>query len=89
MVAADGGVFSFGDAVSYGSAVGRGLGTMVGFATVPPGVGYWLLLSDGTFFLCGAGVFEQPNWPTPPSGAPRVGFDFYATPFASATEPAS
>ena len=89
MVAADGGVFSFGDAVSYGSAVGRGLGTMVGFSTVPPGVGYWLLLSDGTFFLCGAGVFEQPNWPTPPSGAPRVGFDFYATPFASATEPAS
>ena len=45
MVAADGGIFSFGDAAFYGSLGGAALPAPV-VATTPTGGGYWLVRSD-------------------------------------------
>ena len=58
MVAADGGVFSFGDAVFAG-----GLGAIklnepiVGMASTPSGKGYWLVARDGGIFAFGDALF--------------------------------
>jgi sugar lactone lactonase YvrE len=59
LVAADGGVFSFGDAGFFGSAVGLPLAKpVVGMASTPDGHGYWLVASDGGVFSFGdAGFF--------------------------------
>ena len=47
-VAADGGVFSFGDAHFYGSAADLRVGQpFVGMAATPDGGGYWLVAEDG------------------------------------------
>ncbi len=58
MVAADGGVFSFGGLQSFGSMGGRPLNKpVVGMATSDLG-GYWLVASDGGIFAFGdAGFF--------------------------------
>ena len=57
-VASDGGIFSFGDAVFYGSMGGHHLNQpIVGMATTPDGGGYWLVASDGGIFSFGDAVF--------------------------------
>ena len=51
LLAADGGVFSFGDASFFGSTGGIRLNSpVISMAAGPGGVGYWLLASDGGVF---------------------------------------
>ena len=59
LVAADGGVFSFGDAGFFGSMGGKVLNRpIVGMAATPDGRGYWLVAADGGVFSFGdAGFF--------------------------------
>ncbi|HVA74527.1 MAG TPA: hypothetical protein VNF71_08175, partial [Acidimicrobiales bacterium] len=48
LVASDGGVFTFGGAVYYGSQGSEHLNApVVGMAATPDGGGYWLVASDG------------------------------------------
>ena len=55
MVAADGGIFSFGDAVFHGSTGALHLNKpVVGMAADPTTTGYWLVASDGGIFSFGA-----------------------------------
>ena len=59
MVAADGGVFTFGDAPFEGSLGGTQLNSpIVGMAPTPDGGGYWLVASDGGVFTFGDAVFH-------------------------------
>ena len=59
VVAADGGVFAYGDANFEGSAGGLDLiAPVVGMAATPDGRGYWLVSSDGGVFAYGDAVFE-------------------------------
>jgi hypothetical protein len=58
LVAADGGVFSFGGAPFYGSAGSIHLNRpIVGLAATPGGGGYWLVASDGGIFSYGDAKF--------------------------------
>ena len=58
LVAADGGVFSFGDARFFGSAAGMHLNQpIVGMAATPDGGGYWLVAADGGVFSFGDAAF--------------------------------
>ena len=59
LVAADGGIFSFGDAGFFGSTGSLTLNQpIVGMATTPDGKGYWLVAADGGVFAFGdAGFF--------------------------------
>ena len=58
MVAADGGVFSFGNAQFYGSAAPLRLTQpIVGMAATPDGKGYWLVAADGGIFTYGDATF--------------------------------
>ena len=58
LVAADGGVFSFGNAPFYNSMAGSPLASpMVGIASTPDGRGYWLVASDGGIFAFGDAAF--------------------------------
>lgn len=55
----DGSVFSFGDAVPYGSMGGRHLNApVVGMAATPDGHGYWLVGADGGVFSFGDAGFH-------------------------------
>jgi hypothetical protein len=57
-VASDGGVFSFGDAVFYGSTGNLHLNQpIVGMAAAPDGGGYWLVASDGGIFSFGDAAY--------------------------------
>jgi hypothetical protein len=57
-VAADGGIFAFGDAGFYGSMGGKHLDKpVVGIATTPSGDGYWEVASDGGIFTFGNASF--------------------------------
>ena len=59
LVAADGGVFSFGDASFHGSAGGLHLvAPIVGMAATPDGGGYWLVAADGGVFSFGDASFH-------------------------------
>ncbi len=59
VVAADGGVFAYGDAAFEGSAGGIHLNApVVGMAATPDRGGYWLVASDGGVFAYGDAVFE-------------------------------
>ena len=59
MAAADGGIFSFGDAVFLGSTGGLQLNRpIVDLASTPAGNGYWLAASDGGVFCFGSAVFH-------------------------------
>ena len=68
LVAADGGVFAFGDAVFEGSLGGRTLSAPItAIALSPTGDGYWLVGSDGL----GARISSTPrdrwySWMSPP-----------------------
>ncbi len=59
LVAADGGIFNYGDAGFYGSTGGIKLNKpIVGMTPTPDGKGYWLVASDGGVFNYGdAGFF--------------------------------
>ncbi len=58
LVASDGGIFSYGDAVFYGSTGAITLNKpIVGMAATPDGKGYWLVASDGGIFNYGDAVF--------------------------------
>jgi hypothetical protein len=58
IAAADGGVFSYGDARFYGSMGGEDLASpIVGMTATPDGDGYWLLGEDGGVFAFGAARF--------------------------------
>ena len=59
LVAADGGVFAFGDAQFFGSMGGIPLNApVVGMAPTPDGNGYWLVAKDGGVFAFGDAAFE-------------------------------
>jgi len=59
LVAADGGVFSFGDAHFYDSMAGTALrAPVVGIAASPDGGGYWEVASDGGIFAFGDARFS-------------------------------
>jgi hypothetical protein len=59
LVASDGGVFAFGDAVFAGSMGGHPLNQpIVGMAATPTGDGYWMTASDGGIFAFGDAPFE-------------------------------
>ncbi|NNN18569.1 MAG: CHAP domain-containing protein, partial [Acidimicrobiaceae bacterium] len=58
LVAADGGIFTFGDATFYGSMGGQDLNaSVVGMAAAPGGSGYWMVGSDGGVFTFGSATF--------------------------------
>jgi hypothetical protein len=58
LAAADGGVFTFGDARFYGSMGGAPLNApIVGIASTPSGRGYWLAAADGGVFTFGDATF--------------------------------
>jgi hypothetical protein len=58
LVAADGGIFAFGNAPFYGSMGGKHLDQpIVGMASTPDGKGYWLVASDGGIFAYGDANF--------------------------------
>ncbi|MEA3055889.1 MAG: hypothetical protein QOD30_1321, partial [Actinomycetota bacterium] len=58
LVAADGGVFSFGDAAFLGSLGERPIPhAVVGMARTPGGAGYWLAAADGGVFTFGDAPF--------------------------------
>ena len=73
MVAADGGIFDFGDATFHGSTGSVSLNRpMVGMAATADGGGYWLVASDGGIFAFGdAGFFGSAGGET--LWAPVVG----------------
>jgi hypothetical protein len=59
LVAADGGIFAFGDAQFYGSMGGQPLNQpIVGMASTPDGEGYWLVAADGGLFAFGDAGFH-------------------------------
>ncbi len=58
LVAADGGIFSFGDAAFFGSTGQLTLNKpIVGMAPTPDGGGYWLVAADGGIFSFGDAAF--------------------------------
>jgi len=58
LVAADGGIFSFGDAAFQGSTGNLALTSpVVGMAPTPSGSGYWLVAADGGIFSFGDATF--------------------------------
>ena len=58
LAAADGAVYNFGGAPSYGSMYGHPLNApIVGMAAMPTGKGYWLGATDGGIFTFGAAQF--------------------------------
>lgn len=60
IVASDGGVFSFGNAMFYGSVPGAGVSVnnVVGICARPQGDGYWIFASDGGVFCFGGAPFH-------------------------------
>ena len=65
-VAADGGIFTFGDARFLGSMGGQRLNPpVVGMAADPAGPGYWMVAADGGIFSFGASSWSEPADPHP------------------------
>jgi hypothetical protein len=59
MVARDGGIFAFGDALFKGSTGNLKLAQpIVGMATTPSGNGYWMVARDGGIFAFGDALFK-------------------------------
>lgn len=59
IVAQDGGVFTYGDAVFHGSQGGKPMNAaVVGIAVRPQNDGYWLVGADGGVFSFGAAPFH-------------------------------
>jgi hypothetical protein len=73
LVAADGGIFTFGDARFFGSTGGISLNEPItGMAATPDGDGYWLVAADGGIFTFGDaryfGSWANQNLPDPAIG---------------------
>src|SRR3546814_20085687 len=63
-VAADGGIFTFGDARFHGSTGAMKLNQpIVGMAPTPTGSGYWLVAADGGIFTFGDARFHGSTGP--------------------------
>jgi beta-lactamase class A len=74
LAAADGGVFTFGDARFTGSLGAVTLNApIVGIAPTPDGGGYWLAAGDGGVFTFGDAVFAGSSAGTATGGATAVG----------------
>jgi hypothetical protein len=72
LVAADGGIFAYGDARYEGSLGGTPINRpIVGMAATPDGGGYWLVAADGGIFAYGPRGTAVPG--TGGSGAPATG----------------
>ena len=72
LVAADGGVFAFGDARFFGSTGGLPLASpIVGMAAGPDGDGYWLVAADGGVFAFGVAPLLRLHGRPPPQPARR------------------
>jgi hypothetical protein len=70
LVAADGGVFAFGDAVFYGSMGATHLvASVTGMAPTKDGKGYWLVGGDGGVFAFGDAGFYGSTGKKPPSAS--------------------
>lgn len=64
MVAADGGVFAFGDATFFGSGVDDGVTSPVtGLLSTDAGDGYWLTTADGQVLAFGAATVIDGDTP--------------------------
>ena len=73
-VAADGGIFTFGNAPFSGSEGGKPLNApIVGMAATPTGGGYWEVAADGGIFTFGDAPFWGSAAGTLGAGAPVVG----------------
>ncbi|WP_436527457.1 hypothetical protein [Actinoplanes sp. HUAS TT8] len=73
VAAADGGVFSFGDARFYGSMGGKALNApVVAIAATATGLGYWLTAADGGVFAFGDAA-SKGSMGGKPLNAPVVG----------------
>ena len=73
LTAADGGLFTYGDAEFHGSAGDVALRRpIVGMAAVPSGAGYWMVASDGGVFAFG-GVLYHGSMGGQPLNRPIVG----------------
>ena len=75
-MAADGGVFAYGDAAFYGSTGNLHLNAPItGIASDTRGGGYWLVAADGGVFAYGdAGFYGSLGgtaWPPRSAGSPR------------------
>jgi hypothetical protein len=58
LVAADGGIFTYGDATYFGSLGGRHLNSPItAMAVTPDGLGYWLVSANGGVFSYGDAAF--------------------------------
>ena len=57
LVAADGGVFTFGTAGFWARPAGASEPAVVGMAATPDGRGYWLVAADGGVFTFGDARF--------------------------------
>jgi hypothetical protein len=85
LVAADGGIFAYGDALFHGSAGASPLNKpIVGMAATPDGGGYWLVAADGGIFAYGAALFHGSAGASPLK-KPIVGMVAPATPTGSTT----
>jgi hypothetical protein len=72
LVAADGGIFTYGDAPFEGSAGGVSLSApIVGMESTPDAAGYWLVAADGEIFAYGDA--EPHGWPSAHLNKPIVG----------------
>jgi murein DD-endopeptidase MepM/ murein hydrolase activator NlpD len=91
LLGADGGVFTFGDALFAGSLHDLGVGTDAARAIVPnaDGRGYWIGLEDGRWFGFGSSAGrERPHrfeWPIP--GPVESGFGSRRHPVYGGTRP--
>ncbi|HVB91535.1 MAG TPA: peptidoglycan-binding protein [Acidimicrobiales bacterium] len=66
LVAADGGIFTFGDANFFGSMGGKPLNRpVVAMAATPDGGGYWLVANDGGIFTFGDAAYAGSMGGTP------------------------
>ncbi len=73
LVAADGGIFAYGDAQFYGSTGGLALNQpIVGMASTPDGHGYWLVASDGGIFAYGDAQFYGSTATAPTEPAQKI-----------------
>jgi hypothetical protein len=74
LVAADGGVFTFGDAAFEGSLGNLTLNApIVGITATPDGGGYWLVAADGGVFTFGDAAFEGSDGGATTQGASALG----------------
>jgi 3D (Asp-Asp-Asp) domain-containing protein len=72
LVAADGGIFTFGDAAYKGSSAARTVTQPIaGMTATGSGHGYWLVGRDGSIFSFGDAVFH--GTPATPPASPVVG----------------